>query len=57
LLRRLDSLKRSEADIVGLHLEAASGAPLILLREHDAPHRVLPIFIGVPEAAPPSTWQ
>lgn len=38
-------------DIVGLHLEAASGAPLILLREHDAPHRVLPIFIGVPEAA------
>lgn len=38
-------------DIVGLHLEAASGAPLILLPEHDAPHRVLPIFIGVPEAA------
>jgi bifunctional DNase/RNase len=38
-------------DLVGLHLEATSGAPLVLLREHDAPHRVLPIFIGGPEAA------
>ena len=38
-------------DLVGLHVEAASGAPLVLLREHDEPHRVLPIFIGTPEAA------
>jgi bifunctional DNase/RNase len=37
-------------DIVGLHIEAASGAPLVLLREHDEPHRVLPIFVGGPEA-------
>jgi hypothetical protein len=38
-------------DLVGLHLESTSGAPLVLLREHDAPHRVLPIFVGDPEAA------
>lgn len=38
-------------EIVGLHLEATSGAPLVLLREHDEPHRVLPIFVGGPEAA------
>jgi bifunctional DNase/RNase len=38
-------------DLIGLHIEATSGAPLVLLREHDAPHRVLPIFVGGPEAA------
>lgn len=38
-------------EIVGLHIEASSGAPLVLLREHDEPHRVLPIFVGGPEAA------
>jgi bifunctional DNase/RNase len=38
-------------DLVGLHIEATSGAPLLLLREHDAPHRVLPIFVGGSEAA------
>jgi hypothetical protein len=38
-------------EIVGLHIEATSGAPLVLLREHDEPHRVLPIFVGGPEAA------
>jgi uncharacterized protein len=38
-------------DLVGIHIDATSGAPLVLLREHDAPHRVLPIFIGGPEAA------
>lgn len=38
-------------DLLGLHIEATSGAPLVLLREHDAPHRVLPIFVGGPEAA------
>jgi hypothetical protein len=37
-------------DLIGLTIEAASGAPLILLREHDAPHRVLPIFVGPTEA-------
>jgi bifunctional DNase/RNase len=35
---------------MGLTLEATSGAPLVLLREQDAPNRVLPIFIGEPEA-------
>lgn len=38
-------------EIVGLHIEATSGAPLVLLREHDEPHRLLPIFVGGPEAA------
>jgi hypothetical protein len=38
-------------DLVGLHVEASSGAPLVLLREHDAPHRIVPIFIGGAEAA------
>jgi uncharacterized protein len=38
-------------DIAGLHVDSTSGAPLVLLREHDEPHRVLPIFVGGPEAA------
>ena len=38
-------------ELVGLHIEETSGTPLVLLREHDAPHRVVPIFIGGPEAA------
>lgn len=38
-------------DIAGLQVEATTGAPVVLLREHDAPYRVLPIFIGGPEAA------
>ena len=37
-------------DLVGLHIEASSGTPLALLREQDSPHRVVPIFIGRPEA-------
>jgi hypothetical protein len=40
-----------QVELVGLTVEAGSGAPLILLREHDAPHRVLPIFVGGTEAA------
>ncbi len=35
---------------MGLHVEASSGLPVLILREHDEPHRVLPIFIGTPEA-------
>lgn len=31
-------------------MEETSGAPLVLLREEDAPHRVVPIFIGASEA-------
>jgi uncharacterized protein len=38
-------------ELVGLHIEATTGAPLVLLREHEPPHRVVPIFIGAPEAA------
>ncbi|HTK63248.1 MAG TPA: bifunctional nuclease family protein [Pseudonocardia sp.] len=38
-------------DLVGLHVEPTSGTPLVILREHDAPHRALPIFIGGAEAA------
>lgn len=37
-------------DLLGVHVEARSGAPLVLLREHDEPHRLLPIFVGTPEA-------
>lgn len=38
-------------EVAGLHMEATTGAPLILLREQDEPHRVLPIFVGAPEAS------
>jgi uncharacterized protein len=37
-------------DVLGLNVEAASGGPLVLLREQEAPHRVLPMSIGAPEA-------
>jgi uncharacterized protein len=37
--------------VAGLAMEATSGVPLVVLREDDAPHRLLPIFIGGPEAA------
>ncbi len=38
-------------DLIGLAVEANSGMPIVLLREQDEPHRVLPIFVGGPEAA------
>jgi bifunctional DNase/RNase len=38
-------------DLVGLQLEPQSGVSLVVLREHEAPNRILPIFIGGPEAA------
>jgi uncharacterized protein len=38
-------------DLAGLLVEADSGTPLVLLREQDAPHRVVPIVIGGTEAA------
>lgn len=37
-------------DVLGLNLEAGNGKPVVLLREQDEPHRVLPIFIGGYEA-------
>ena len=38
-------------DILGIHLESTTGAPVVLLREHEAPHRYLPLFVGDTEAA------
>jgi uncharacterized protein len=38
-------------DLAGLAFESTTGAPVVILREHDAPHRMLPIFIAGPEAA------
>lgn len=38
-------------DITGIALEAHTGAPLVVLREQDEPHRLLPIFIGGTEAS------
>jgi hypothetical protein len=38
-------------DLAGLAVEATSGAPIVMLREQDQPHRLLPIFIGGAEAA------
>jgi bifunctional DNase/RNase len=37
-------------ELLGFTVEASSRAPLVLLREHDAPRRVLPIFVGPAEA-------
>jgi bifunctional DNase/RNase len=38
-------------DISGIAIDVNTGAPLIVLREQDEPHRLLPIFIGAPEAS------
>jgi uncharacterized protein len=47
-LCRVHDVKHVE--LLGLTVEASSRAPLVLLREHDAPRRVLPIFVGPVEA-------
>lgn len=39
-----------ELEIEGIHLDAVSRSPILLLRERDG-HRCLPIWIGAPEAA------
>lgn len=39
-----------QVELVALTVEAGSRAPLVLLREQDAPRRVLPIFVGPVEA-------
>jgi hypothetical protein len=44
-------MQMHRVEIAGLGLEAASGMPLVLLRETDEPHRLLPIFVGGAEAA------
>lgn len=40
-----------QVELLGIHVEATTGAPLVMLREQDEPHRLLPIFIGASEAA------
>jgi bifunctional DNase/RNase len=40
-----------QVDFAGLAFEAMSGSPLIVLREQDDPHRILPIFVAGPDAA------
>lgn len=40
-----------QVDLAGLGIEGTAGAPVVILREHDEPHRLLPIFIGGLEAA------
>ena len=37
-------------ELMGLQVEPNTGAPIVLLRETADPHRVLPVFIGTPEA-------
>lgn len=37
-------------EILGIQVEPTSGTPIVLLQESDDPHRVLPVFIGAPEA-------
>ncbi|MCB1039971.1 MAG: bifunctional nuclease family protein, partial [Acidimicrobiales bacterium] len=39
-----------EMELVGVRVEMPSSSPLALLREVDGERRVLPIFIGSPEA-------
>jgi bifunctional DNase/RNase len=38
-------------DLVGIQMEVNSGSPVLILREHDEPHRLLPILVGGAEAA------
>ena len=36
--------------VTGVQVEQNTGAPVMLLREDEAPHRILPIFVGPAEA-------
>ena len=38
-------------DLVGIQMDPLTGVALLVLREHDAPNRVLPIVVGGAEAA------
>jgi bifunctional DNase/RNase len=37
-------------ELVGVRVEIPANTPMVLLREHDDPHRLVPIYIGGPEA-------
>ncbi len=39
-----------EMELVGVRVEMPSNVPVLLLRERSAPGRLVPIFIGAPEA-------
>lgn len=39
-----------EMELVGVRVELPTNAPIVLLRETEGDHRLLPIFIGGPEA-------
>lgn len=38
-------------DLIGIQMDPLSGASALVLREHDAPNRLLPIIVGGAEAA------
>lgn len=37
-------------ELVGVRVEVPANTPMLLLREHEEPHRLVPIYIGGPEA-------
>jgi bifunctional DNase/RNase len=39
-----------QVDVAAVAVENTTGAHLVLLREQDEPHRVLPVFVGAAEA-------
>jgi bifunctional DNase/RNase len=39
-----------EMEVMGVRVEMSDNQPIVLLREREGRHRVLPIFIGPPEA-------
>ena len=39
-----------QVDVIAVDVEMVTGDPVVLLREQDEPHRVLPIFVGKNEA-------
>ncbi len=38
-------------ELVGVRVEVPANTPMVLLREQEGPHRLLPIYIGSPEAS------
>ena len=40
-----------QVDLVGIQVDPQTGAAVLVLREHDAPNRLLPIVVGGAEAA------
>lgn len=38
-------------ELIGVRLEVPANSPVLMLREQAEPHRILPIYIGTPEAS------